>query len=175
MDQNPSKTPNLSPDLGWNSDPEWVNYVLSLTPVIENIAIKYTDDEALREDAVQNAHIELLQKYPEEVRGYEQYHRGEISFERWQKILRSYCLTVCRNEILTTLHSHATGNLYVGRTHISKVKTRDGTQKKVKTHVPARFASLDQLVEESGLQVSDRGELSWDSLQETGYGDFEDS
>ncbi len=166
MDKEDNPTPDLRQDLGWNNDPDWVTFVDSLSGVIKSIAAKYTEDLDLRQDAVQNAKIELLQKYPEEVRGYEQFSLGKITFGRWQEILRSYCLTVCRNEILSTLSSHSTGNLYIGRTHVTRVTHSDGTKSKIRTHVPARFISLDLLREDSGLQVSDRGELSWNSLHE---------
>lgn len=162
------------PTIRWNNEEAWVTYVTAITPQITAIATKYTADFALREDAVQNALIELLMQHPEEIRGFEDFCRGEITEDRWQDILLSYCLTVARNEILSTLSSHTTGNIYVGRTQVRRVERLDGTTMKVKTHIPARYVSLDQLVEESGLQVSEHGDLSWDSLNEVKY-DGEDS
>lgn len=156
--------PGLSDErLEWNTDASWIDYIESLSSTIEAIAAKYTGDFALREDAVQNAKIELLHQYPEEVRGYENYIRGKTTEERWQEILKSYCLTVAKNEILTTLACQTTGNLYVGRSQIVKVEAEDGNIKRVKKHMPARYVSLDQMIEDGGMQVSDTGEFSWNT------------
>lgn len=155
----------------WNNENSWIDYIQALTPQITAVAAKYTNDFGLREDAVQNALIELLQQHPEEIRGFEDFCNGIISEGRWQDTLSSFCLTVARNEILSTLSSHTTGNIYVGRTQVRRVEREDGTKVKVKTHIPPRYVSLDQLIEDSGLQVSEHGDLSWDSLNEVDYGD----
>lgn len=153
-------------ELGWNTDSSWLEFIESLTPIIEAIAAKYTEDIALREDAVQNAKIELLHQYPEEIRGYEDYILGNIDNNRWQEILKSYCLTIVRNQVITTLSSYTTGNLYIGRSQVVKVE-EEGEVKEVRKHLAPRYISLDQLVEDSGLQITDTGELSWDmNLQE---------
>lgn len=155
-------------ELGWNNDPQWIYYVESLRTQIGIIATKFTMDDALREDAVQNAILELLHQYPEQVRGFEDYVLGNIEEERWQEILKSFCLTVARNDILSTLSSHTTGNIYVGRTHVSRSTDATGVKRKVKTHIPARYVSLDQLVSDSGLQISEHGDLSWVKFNEVG-------
>ena len=175
MEVDSNEIPYLRPERSWNNDSAWIEFIEALTATIETIAAKYTEDHALREDAVQNAKIELLQKYPEEVRGYEEYCRGEISLARWQEVLRSYCLTVSRNEILTTLSSYSTGNIYVGRVQVIREENPDGSVSRTKKHAPARYLSLDQLVEDSGLQVSEHGDLSWDLIRENDYGDEDGS
>lgn len=169
MDQdNPSYT--SPPDLGWNNDAAWIAYVEDLRPAIESIASKYSTDHGLKEDAVQNAMIELLHQFPEQTRGFEELIRDEITQARWQEILKSYCLNIARNQILSTLSSHTTGDLYVGRTHVTR-KITQGTKRKIKSHSPSRYVSLDQLVEDSGLQVSEEGDLSWSNFRELSYGD----
>lgn len=164
MDEYTNRPPDLSDEkLEWNSDSSWADYIESLSPIIEAIAAKYTGDFALREDAVQNAKIELLHQYPEEVRGYESYIRGETTEDRWQEVLKSFCLTVAKNEILTTLACQTTGNLYVGRSQVVKVEDVDGGTKRVKKHMPARYVSLDQMIEDGGIQISDKGDFCWNT------------
>lgn len=155
----------------WNSEDSWVDFVAGLDSLIDSIAAKYTTDMDLRQDAAQNARIELLYIRPEEVRGYEDYTRGSISFDRWQEILRAYCGTVIRNEVLSTLSSHTTGNLYTGRTQVVRTVDEDGKPQRVRKHLPARYVSLDQLVDEAGIQVSDRGEITWKRDNEISHGD----
>ena len=156
----------LPEDLGWNNDATWVDFVCDLRPLVEGIASKYTTDEALQEDAVQNAMIALLTEYPENIRGFADYSMGIITPDRWLEILRSYCTNVARNQILSTLSSHKEGNLYVGRTQTITHKDEDGeVLLREKIHVPARYASLDQLTEEAGMQVSDTGDITWESIE----------
>lgn len=171
MDEDDTSDTTQREILKWNNDPAWVQFVEALRPFILAIASKYTIDLALREDAVQNAVWELLLQYPEEVRGFEDYSLGNITEGRWQEVLRSYCLTLARNEILSTLSSHTTGNLYTGRTHMVKTSGPTGKGARQKIHTPARYVSLEQLVDESGLQVSEQGDLSWNSLYELNNAD----
>ena len=154
----------------WNNSDSWVEFVLSLRDQVEAIALKATTDTHLREDAVQNALMELLYVFPETTQAYERYRTGEFDQDRFNTMLRSYCLNVARNVIISTLTSHTTGNLYIGRTEIERVKTQNGKRKKIKRHKPARYVSLDQFMEEAGVQVSEDGQITWDRSLEADNG-----
>jgi DNA-directed RNA polymerase specialized sigma subunit len=133
----------------FNQDPEWHAFIATYETEIEKIATKYCSrDEFMRDDVRQEARIALLSVFPEEVRGS----------------LDNYCRNVIRNSILSYLDSYSKGNWYDGRTRT----VRDAqTGKKRKVHRPARFTSLDALVEDKGMQVDTSGAVSWSDNRRT--------
>lgn len=169
MDSN-TETLTFQEECDWNTDSSWLDFIQSLEPAIMAITVKYTQDEFLREDAMQNAKIELLGIFPSQIDGYEEYSRGQMTRAQWQEVLQSYCLNAARYEILSTLSSHTQGHIYVGRTQIVEIERPDGTIHRVKKQLPPRYTSLDALVDEQGFQVSDKGEISWTKVNDLGYG-----
>lgn len=153
--------------LDWNEDPEWATYCLELERAITKIAAKYTTDEALREDCAQEARIALYTLHPSKIRLYEKFLSGEIDEKTWKKQLDKYCRNVIRNSVLSYLDSLKTGSWYMGRTR--RVKNRR-TGLRVKSHVGPRYSSLDELVEESGLQIDEHGNISWEYISTSGLG-----
>jgi hypothetical protein len=153
--------------LNWNEDPKWAKYCETLERTIVKIAAKYTTDEALREDCAQEARIGLYTLHPSKIRLYEKFISGEIDEKTWKKQLDKYCRNVIRNSVLSYLDSLKTGSWYMGRTR--RVKNRR-TGQRVKSHVGPRYSSLDELVEDSGLQVDEHGNISWDHISTSGLG-----
>lgn len=153
------------PPADWNQDPEWVAYVLSLDPLIASIAAKFTEDEALREDIAQESRIALLTIYPERIRYWTDYQEGRLSLVEWKARLKRYVGNVIRNSMLSYLESLKTGNQYIGRTRRVRDKVTGKTRH---VHVPARFDSLDELMDDSGLQVDHRYNISWGRVRDDG-------
>lgn len=153
--------------LNWNEDPEWAEYCLTLEKAITKIAAKFTTDEALREDCAQEARIGLYTLHPSKIRLYEKFLAGEIDEKTWKKQLDKYCRNVIRNSVLSYLDSLKTGSWYMGRTR--RVKNRR-TGLRVKSHVGPRYSSLDELVEDSGLQIDEHGNISWEYISTSGLG-----
>lgn len=143
----------------FNPDPAWQDFVRTFEPMIVQIATKYcATDEALREDTAQEARIALATIYPENVRSFAAYRRGEISGDDWQAALLRFCHQVIRNAVLDYLNRWPTGNWYIGRTRHVKDKQ---TGKSRKVYLPSRFSSLNELVDDHGMQVSTTFEISW--------------
>lgn len=137
-------------EVNWNNDPEWVEYILSLTPVIQAMAAKYTTCESLREDCVNQALMELLKIFPQESNFYKEFEQGLLSEEKWKKQLDRYCRQIARNEIFTYLSAIKTGNWYIGR----KKRVVDPVTKEVYyTREGARYASMEELEEHHGIQI----------------------
>jgi hypothetical protein len=153
--------------LEWNLDPKWARYCESLEKAITKIAAKFTTDEALREDCAQEARIGLYTLHPSKIRLYEKFLSGEIDEKTWKKQLDKYCRNVIRNSVLSYLDSLKTGSWYMGRTR--RVKNRR-TGQRVKSHVGPRYSSLDELVEDSGLQIDEHGNISWEYISTSGLG-----
>jgi hypothetical protein len=156
--------------LTWNDDPEWVEYVLSLRPVISAIAAKCVSDPYLREDCEQEAAIALLKVKPDSVSLYSDYKAGKVTEKQWQSKLSAYCRQVAHFTILSTLNSMTTGSLYTGR--VKKKVNEKG--EKVKYSAPARYSSLEELTENAGLQVDEHGNISWERVSTSGL-DFTES
>lgn len=155
--------------INWNTDPEWHAYIAGYESVIAAIAAKYcSDDRDLQEDCRQEARLALLTVFPERVNGYAAYIAGELSEDAWFKNLSRYCRNAIRNSILSYLTSWKTGNWNVGRsrTIIDKV-----TGERTKVYQPARFSSLDALTEDSGMQIDEQGQITWDRVSEAGLPD----
>lgn len=155
----------------WNDDPAWIEYVQRYEGVIQAIAAKKTDDIGLRDDCAQDARIALLQIYPQDVSLYEDYIAGNVTEKQWKTKLDAYCRQVIKYTVLSTLGSMSKGNWYVGRIKYKKDEKGDT----IKIPTPARYSSLDQLMEESGLQVDEDYNLSWteastDGLESGGVG-----
>lgn len=127
---------------GWNNDPEWEKYVQSLDNTIKHIALKYTTDVGIREDAEQNARIALYHTWPEQIHSYYDYLRGDISEDTWNENLDKYCRQVVRNNIITTLQSWTEGPWHLGRT--MRVYNSE-TGKREKRRVPPRYLTLDNI------------------------------
>lgn len=143
----------------WNNDPEWIAYITSLEPLIQAISVKYcSSDEALREDCQQEARMALLTVFPQRIRGYEDFVAGRIEPAVWEAAVERYCRNVIRNSILSYLDAYPTGNWYIGRTRTVKDR-RTGKTRKV--HQPARFSSLDELIDSYGMQIDEHGNVSW--------------
>lgn len=153
--------------LDWNTDPEWMAYCASMEKPITKIVAKYTTDEALREDCAQEARIALYTLHPSKIRIYEKYLAGEIDKKTWEKQLDKYCRNCIRNSVLSYLDSLKTGSWYMGRTR--RVKSRR-TGLRIKSHVGPRYSSLDELVEDSGLQIDQNGNISWEHISTSGLG-----
>lgn len=153
--------------LEWNEDPKWAEYCTGLEKVIIKIAAKFTTDDALREDCAQEARIGLYTLHPSKIRLYQKYVSGEIDEKTWLKQLDKYCRNVIRNSVLSYLDSLKTGSWYMGRTR--RVKNRR-TGLRVKSHVGPRYSSLDELVEDSGLQIDEHGNISWEYISTSGLG-----
>lgn len=142
----------------WNSDPAWVERIQQFEPIIKAIATKYCSDEDMRQDCEQEARIALLTVLPERIRGYQRYVDGEISEDEWAYRLARYCHNVIRNSILSYLDKYPTGNWYIGRTR-RVVDPETGELKRI--HLPPRYSSLDELMEEYALEIDEEGNLSW--------------
>lgn len=153
------------PKQEWNTDPEWQEYTTGFEKVIAQISNKYCSDVDLRQDCAQEARIALLHVFPEKVDHYEQWREGRITEEQWRKRLSTYCRQVVKYSILSFLDSPKKGNWYVGRTRRAKDNV---TGERRKVYQPARYSSLDQLVDDFGMQVSDTGEISWDKASTDG-------
>jgi hypothetical protein len=158
--------------LTWNDDPEWIKYTAGYEPVIKQIANKYTTDEHLREECEQEARMRLLTKFPYQCRAYPLYKEGTITEAQFQKALNVYLRQCIRNAILDYLNKWVTGNWYIGRT---RRKFNKITGKHEKVHVSVRYASLDDLMDNHGMDINEDGEITWpevshDGLWEHGWG-----
>lgn len=150
----------------FTDDPHWQEFVATYEPVIIKIALKFCSaDESLREDVMQEARIALATLRPEECRDYEPYCRGEISEGQWNDRLDRYCRNAIRNSILSYLDSYAKGNWYIGRTRSVKDKKTGATRK---VYLPPRFTSLDEMVDDYGMQVDEDANISWTQASEDG-------
>lgn len=150
----------------FNRDPAWQSYVQKYETVIHQIALKYCAvDEALREDVMNEARIGLATVHPETVAGFEAYVTGRMPEEEWQSCLEKFCKQVVRNSILSYLDSYRTGNWYIGRTR--HVRDRQ-TGKSRKVYLPTRFSSLDELVDDYGMQIDSEGGISWPEPSDDG-------
>lgn len=139
----------------FNPDPDWQQYVASLEPLIEWISLKYCSrDEALREDACQEARIALYTIFPEEVRA----SLNKPLTTSWEEFLERFCGRVIRNSILSMMDSYPKGPWDIGRTRSMKDR-KTGNTKKV--YLPPRYTSLDYLMDEHGMQVDEHGAISW--------------
>lgn len=146
----------------WNDDPEWVDYIFTLDPVIEAIAAKYTDDYGLREDCAQEARMELLYIFPEKhISAYEKFRAGKLTEAQWEKKRDSFCRMVIRNTIITFLNSYKSGPWQVGR----KVRRVDRYGNATMKRKSARFASMDDLMEDYGMQIDTEGNISWPEVR----------
>jgi hypothetical protein len=142
-----------------NQDPAWHQFIERLNPVIKAIAVKAcAADEALREDCIQEAMFELAKHYPEDCTSYRDYLYGLCDRERCEQQLLRFSRQVVRNTIYSVLDAYPTGNWYIGRTR-SVTDKRTGAVRKVR--LPARFSSLDELVDDYGMQVDEFGCISW--------------
>jgi len=142
-----------------NQDPAWQSYIETLEPTVAAIAMKAcSSDAALREDCVQEALFELAKHYPEDCDAYRDFLYGLIDADRCAVQLQRFTRQIARNTIYSVLIAYPTGNWYIGRTR-SVTDRRTGVTRKV--HVPARFSSLDELVEDYGMQVDQFGVVSW--------------
>lgn len=142
-----------------NQDPAWTAYITSLVPVITAIAVKScAADESLRQDCVQEARFELAKHYPEDCRSYRDWMYGLIDYKKCMVQLSRFCRQVARNTIYSTLNPYTTGSWRIGRTR-SVVDKKTGKSRKV--HHVARFSSMDELVDEYGMQIDTNGNISW--------------
>jgi hypothetical protein len=145
----------------WNTDPEWMDYCASTLEIfVKKIAHKSTMDEGLREDCENEARIAIYQTFPQQVKDYWPYKNGQITDKQWNTRLLNYCKNTIRNAILSYLDSPKTGSWDLGRT--TRIRTKDG--RRIKVHTPARYSSLDLLNERGGLQVTETGEVTWDTV-----------
>lgn len=142
-------TANKDRRLDWNNDPEWLEYIATLEPVIGAIAAKSTIDEALRDDLAQEARMSLLLVRPEKIKG----NRS------------AYVRNVIRNTMYSYLQSYNTGSWAHGR---KEMRTVNG--ERVKVSLPARFSSLCHLMEQ-GMEVDQNGNRSWEMLEEFDVGE----
>jgi DNA-directed RNA polymerase specialized sigma subunit len=166
-DNNCASAPKKVPkSLNFNQDPAWHTTMRRYEPVIRSIAAKYcVADEDLQQDLMQDARMALLVVRPEDIRGYDEWQQGEIDDRKWQKRVDSYCGNVIRNSILSTLDSYATGNWYIGRTRHIRDRV---TGKAKKVHMPPRYSSLDELVDEFGFQIDEEGKITWPDHSDDG-------
>jgi hypothetical protein len=142
--------------LGWNDDPEWLEYIERYESVIKRIAGKYTTDSGLREDCAQEARLALLHVWPERIDGYERFAAGNYSESEWNANLDRYCRNVIRNSILSCLQSIRSGPWYAGRTR----RTTDAeTGKNTKVWSPPRYANLDDLLAGGSIQIDEHGDV----------------
>lgn len=156
-----SETPRAAYD--FNHDPAWLAYIATLEPLVAKIAMKYASmDDSLREDCIQEARIALATVHPERI---EWYKTGDLADTGVQAMLERYLRNVIRNAVLSYLDSYSKGNWYVGRTRTVRDQ-RTGDLKKVYT--PPRFASLDALTDEFGMQVGEDYEITWADLADDG-------
>lgn len=125
----------------FNTDPDWMDYVASLEPVIRKIAQKLTSDEDMQEDCKQEARVALCTIRPENIVGNRD----------------AYVRNVIRNSMLKYLASYNTGDWYSGRTVYRE--SEDGST--IRRYVPPRFASFDLLADEFGMEVDEHGAVSW--------------
>jgi len=145
----------------FNRDPEWEKFVQRYETTIEKIAVKYCSvDEDLRNDVKQEARIALRTVFPNRIRGYE-----TLTSESWFQALDRYCRNVIRNSILSYLNSYPKGNWYIGRTRHVKDRATGATRK---VYMPPRFSSLDELVDNYGMQVDESGSVSWPDPSDDG-------
>lgn len=147
-----------------NRDPKWLEYIQRFEPAIMRITSKYCPVESLREDCHQEARIALLSVFPENINGCEEYNRGEITPEAWDIKIGKYCRNAIRYSILSYLDSYNTGDWYVGRTR--RVLNEHG--ERVKVHTAPRFSSLDELVDDHGMQIDEDGNMSWEDASTDG-------
>lgn len=154
-------------EVRWNTDPEWLRFLETYErSVLPQMAMKVCSGDAdLREDCKQVARIALHQIFSESIGGPET-KRGTIPEEEWWAQADRYCRNAIRYSMLTFLASPTQGNWSSGRVaRIPDPKT--GKRKRVR--LPgALFSSLDGLIEEFGLQVTDQGEISWDVVRQDG-------
>jgi hypothetical protein len=140
----------------FNDDPTWLAVVASYETVIRKIAAKAcARDEALREDVCQEARIALATIRPNAIRGYDPAINGPLSVKNVPAVVDRFCRNVARNSILSYLNSYATGSWYSGRKRTNKNK-RTGIV--TTRHLPARFRSLQDLVDAS-FDIDERGNV----------------
>jgi hypothetical protein len=149
----------------YNSDPFWVSYINRFEHLVVQVVYRMTTDEFLREDCMQEARMALLEVFPEKIDGHEKYLSGEYTEQEWHNHLKRYCGNVIRNAAYDYLNSYKTGNWYVGRT---KQGVDPNTQEKKKVHKAPRFSSLDELIDDFGMQLSDSGEVAWGDVSREG-------
>ena len=156
----------VSAAYNFNPDPVWQTYVLGYESTIKKVALKYcSSDEALREDVMQEARVAIATVFPEKIHGFEEHKAGEISDEEWEKRRNKYLRNVIRNAILSYLDSYPKGNWYIGRTRSVRDKA---TGESRKVYLPPRFSSLDELVDDFGMQVDHNGAVSWPDPSDDG-------
>lgn len=113
-------------------------FVTRYRPIFERIAWKATRDEALVEDAVQEAFTALLTEVPDQKPGTVR-NPG------------AYIRQVAHFAILSFLQSPKKGNWYTGR----KVQIKG----KPVQHRKARYVGLDRLLRGRLVQITDKGQL----------------
>jgi DNA-directed RNA polymerase specialized sigma24 family protein len=133
----------------WNTDPEWVEFIEKLVPVIYRIAYKYTADAGLQDDCVQVARIALYQTHPQQIHAYKAWKEGQISDKAWEGHISRYCRNIARNRIISYLNSHTTGSWAVGR-----------------RGSPTRYSSFDLMIE-TGAQFDEQGTLYTPNARDT--------
>lgn len=150
----------------FNPDPHWQEHALTYERMVQKIATKYcSSDEALLEDVMQECRIAVACIRPEDCAAFEGYTKGEITEEQWHHALNRYINNVIRNAALSMLDSYPKGNWYIGRTRSMKDRKTGETRK---VFLPPRYSSLDYLVDEHGMQVDERGAISWPSPSDDG-------
>jgi hypothetical protein len=150
----------------FNPDPLWQQYVQTYEVIIAKIAMKYcSTDDSLRDDAMQEARVALATVRPEQIDGFESYQRGLITEDQWMTALRAYLRNAIRNSIFSMLDSYPKGNWYIGRKRHVKDRTTGATRM---VYLPPRYSSLDELVDEYGMQVDENGSISWPEVSDDG-------
>lgn len=141
-----------------NQDPVWARYIMALDDTLQRIATKVcSTDEGIREDCLQEARFELAKHYPEDCNAYRDFQYGLIEEPKMLAQLSAYCRMIARNSMLSYLDPYPTGNWNIGRTRTVKDK-KTGITRKI--HIPARFSSLEELID-YGMQVDEHSNISW--------------
>lgn len=150
----------------FNPDPEWQAYIQRYEKLILQIALKKCSyDEGIREDVMQEARIALATVFPEKIHGYAEYQSGQLTEQQWEGRLKRYCGNVIRNSILSALSSYTKGPWNMGRTRPVKDSKTGET---IKVHYPPRYSSLDELVDEYGMQLDSSGNITWPEPSDSG-------
>ena len=149
----------------FNPDEDWHLVCARYESVITAMAIKVSmADEALREDAAQEARIALLCVHPERIKGYSVLKHGPVTPDNVPLFVDRYMRNTARNAMYSYMQSRSKGNLYIGRTWTKRDKT---TGEKRRVYYPARFTPLEELLP-LGFQIDQSRRVSWD---ETGLDD----
>lgn len=143
-------------DYNFNPDPEWHKYTQKYETMIRRISTKYcVHDDAMREDAQQEARMAVATVRLENIRDYERYKNGELTEAQWEKAVDSYVHNAIRNAVLSYLGSPSRGHWWMGRS--KKMQDEDGNT--VRVHFPSRYVSIDELAAKA-IQVDEAGQFS---------------